>query len=152
MTEGLPEAVHATALVLGEAGVLIRGPSGAGKSRLALLLLDAAARAGRHARLVGDDRVLLSYRGDRILAAPHPAIAGLIEHRTHGLIRMTHAPRCVLRLLVELSPPDAPLPRFPEPGTSAPGSGLEALPRLRLQGPPDGLSWFVVAAALRDAS
>ncbi len=35
-------ALHATALVVGESGVLLRGPSGAGKSSLALALIRAA--------------------------------------------------------------------------------------------------------------
>lgn len=36
-----PENVHATGLVLGKTGLILRGPSGAGKSLLALELLDA---------------------------------------------------------------------------------------------------------------
>ncbi|MDB5593317.1 MAG: hypothetical protein JWM36_278 [Hyphomicrobiales bacterium] len=86
----LPVAVHACALVIGETGILIRGKSGAGKSSLVLALLDAAARRNLFARLVADDRVCLHMAGDRLLAAPHPAIAGLIEERGTGILSVPH--------------------------------------------------------------
>ncbi|MDB5649623.1 MAG: hprK, partial [Hyphomicrobiales bacterium] len=76
--EPLPAAVHASALVVGETGILVRGRSGTGKSSLVMALLDAAARRNLFARLVADDRVCLHVAGDRLLATPHPAIAGLI--------------------------------------------------------------------------
>ncbi len=38
---------HASCVVVGEAGVLIRGPSGSGKSTLAREILDLAARRRR---------------------------------------------------------------------------------------------------------
>ena len=48
--------IHATVVLVGEAGVLIRGASGSGKSALALALMSEAGRRGLFARLVGDDR------------------------------------------------------------------------------------------------
>ena len=74
-------ALHATCLVIGEAGVLLRGPSGAGKSTLARRLISTALRDGRYASLVGDDRVRLEAVAGRLVARPHPAIAGRLEVR-----------------------------------------------------------------------
>lgn len=89
--------VHATVVVAGEVGVLIEGPPGSGKSSLALALM---ARAPRLVRLVGDDRVVLAVAGGRLLARPHPRIAGLIECRGQGLLRVEHEPACVIGLVV----------------------------------------------------
>lgn len=94
-------SIHATCVVLGERGVLIRGDSGAGKSRLALALLHDAALAGRFARLVADDRVFLSLRHGRIIATGAPSTAGLIEQRGRGILRIGHEPAAVVRLVVD---------------------------------------------------
>ena len=95
--------VHASAVLAGSRAVLIRGPSGAGKSRLALALIDAV-RAGtlRFARLVGDDRVHLSPAGGRLLVRPSAALAGLIEVRGVGIVRMPYEPCAVVGLVVDL--------------------------------------------------
>ncbi len=76
--------IHANALLLGSAGVLLRGPSGAGKSGLGLELIHLAQGRGLFARLIGDDRVALVRRHGRLVARPHPAIAGAIEERGRG--------------------------------------------------------------------
>lgn len=142
--------VHATALVVGEAGVVIRGPSGAGKSRLAQLLLDEAPLCGTFARLVGDDRVLVRVAGTHVVASPHPDIAGLLERRTQPFGRLPYENGCVVRLVVDLHPPTVPLPRAPDADeATADLAGLGGLPLLRLQGPPDALSCRLVLEALR---
>lgn len=107
-----PPAIHATAVVVGETGVLLRGPSGAGKSALALALIEIGARRGLFARLVADDRVRLAAVGGRLLAAPHPAIAGRIERRGQGIEALPHLPRAVIGLVVDIA---ADAPRLPEP-------------------------------------
>jgi HPr kinase/phosphorylase len=104
---------HASAIVIGEAGVLIRGPSGAGKTQLALALIEEAGRAGRFARLVGDDRVDVSATGQRLVVRPHPAIAGHIERRGLGLAPIDHIEAASLRLVVDCL--DTEPPRLPEP-------------------------------------
>lgn len=104
--------VHATAVALGGGGVLILGPSGSGKSALALALIDSAARAGSFARLVGDDRVALSQAHGRLLARPHPLIAGRIERRGIGITGLSHEPAAVIALAVDLA---RPAPRMPQP-------------------------------------
>lgn len=63
-------------------GILITGEPGSGKSSLALALLD------RGAELVGDDGVTLELQDGRVLAAPPPNTAGLIEIRNVGLLEV----------------------------------------------------------------
>lgn len=104
--------VHGTCLVLGEAGILILGPSGAGKSRLALDILTEAARAGRFARLVADDRVRLEPRAGRLLARAVERTAGLVEARGLGLVPVPHEPAALVRLVVECGPGDPA--RYPD--------------------------------------
>lgn len=132
MTTGSPRGggtVHATALAFGEAGLLLRGPSGAGKSTLALALLGVAARAGRFARLVADDRVALAARGGRLIARAPAPIAGLVELSGAGILPAAALPAVRLSLAVDLVAA-ASIPRLPEPSTVV----LEgvALPRLLL--------------------
>jgi serine kinase of HPr protein (carbohydrate metabolism regulator) len=112
------QTVHASAVLIGARAVLIRGPSGAGKSRLALELIEAAA-AGRlrFARLVGDDRVHLQRSGGRLLVGPAPALAGLIELRGTGILRLDYEPCAVVGFVVDLAAPDAA--RLPEQRTVA---------------------------------
>lgn len=84
------------------AGVLLLGPSGAGKSDLLLRLLDIGFA------LVADDRVEIA---DGWASAP-PALAGLLEIRGLGVVRMAHQPRARLVLALELQPDP---PRLPQP-------------------------------------
>jgi len=103
-----PVTVHASAVLVGARAVLIRGPSASGKSRLALELLEAARIGSLHfARLVADDRVHLEAIGGRLLARPPEALAGLIEVRGVGLLRVTHEPRALIGLVVDLDARDA---------------------------------------------
>jgi HPr kinase/phosphorylase len=106
-------SIHANALVLGETGVLIRGPSGSGKSGLSLELIALAHMRGDFASLVADDRVLVESRNGRLLARPHPQIAGMIEARGMGVLRRPHEPGSVIHALVDLTTA-ARLARVPE--------------------------------------
>lgn len=103
--------LHASALVVGEKGVLVRGPSGAGKSRLVAALKNAAEVGGRFARLIGDDRIALDVKGGRVVAAGHPAVTGLIERRGLGLCRGAALSPAVIGHVVDLVPES---PRLPE--------------------------------------
>jgi HPr kinase/phosphorylase len=96
--------VHASAVLVGARAVLIRGPSGAGKSRFALQLIESA-RGGSllFARLVGDDRVHLQAAGGRLLVRPAEALAGLIEVRGVGILRVPYEPSAVVGLVVDLA-------------------------------------------------
>jgi HPr kinase/phosphorylase len=108
------ETIHATALVAGETGILIRGPSGAGKSNLAFALIEMAGQQGAFARLVGDDRISLEAQHGRLIARGHPATQGMIELRGQGIVGRPFEPAAVLHLAVDLVPP-ASAPRYPEP-------------------------------------
>lgn len=112
MTHPAPTpTLHASAVVVGEAGILIRGPSGSGKSTLARQLVAAAGRRGLFARLLADDRVRVAAEHGRLVARPHPLIAGKLEIRGLGIVDQAHAPAAVIRLCVECGA--APLDRLP---------------------------------------
>lgn len=96
-------------------GVLLIGPAGSGKSDLALRLL------GRGFRLVADDRVDIADG----LASPPASLAGLLEVRGLGIVRLPYAVSVRLALVVELGPAAERLP-MPEHHT-----GLD-LPLIRL--------------------
>ncbi|HUB64052.1 MAG TPA: aldolase [Methylocella sp.] len=107
--------LHASAVVIGEAGVLICGPSGAGKSSLALALIAEAQGAGFFARLVGDDRIGIACRGDRLIAHAHPLIKGKIERRGQGIFEIPFLTAAIVRLVIGLRGQEgAPPPRLPD--------------------------------------
>jgi HPr kinase/phosphorylase len=121
--------IHASAVLVGRCAVLIRGPSGSGKSLLTLELIEMA-RTGAlaFARLVADDRVLLQASHGRLLVRPPPTLAGLIEVRGLGLMRLAYEASAVVGLVVDLAAADAV--RLPEPaGRRIEINGI-ALPRL----------------------
>jgi serine kinase of HPr protein (carbohydrate metabolism regulator) len=128
MAVGSP-TIHASAVLVGTRAVLIRGPSASGKSRLALELIEAE-RIGAvlFARLVADDRVHLETAGGRLLARPAAALAGLIEVRGVGLLRVAHEPSAVVGFVVDLAAADAV--RLPEPDKRAADIDGILLPRL----------------------
>ena len=132
MPETVAPAAHACCVVLGEAGVLIRGASGSGKSSLALGLIEAARARGLFGALVADDRVRIARAHDRLVARPHPAIAGRIEIRGVGLLALEAEEACVLRLVVDLVETADRLPEAAAEHTEILGI---ALPRLRLDRP-----------------
>jgi HPr kinase/phosphorylase len=100
--------VHGTAIALDGGAVLLRGPSGAGKSDLALRLIDAGAR------LVADDQVELRRVGRQILARPPATLAGLVEIRGLGIVRVEALDEAPLVLLVDLVL-SGEIERLPEP-------------------------------------
>lgn len=102
-----PVNLHATALVAGGTGLLIRGPSGSGKSRLALALIELCHGRGRFAALIADDRVWISVHGGRLVATAPEAIAGLIEIRGYGPAALEYEKRAVIDRLVMLVDPEA---------------------------------------------
>lgn len=96
-------ARQAGCVAIGGRGLLIEGAPGTGKSSLALALID------RGATLVGDDGVLLRAQDGRLMAAPHPHIAGKLEVRNVGIVDMPVSAAVPVSLLVRL---DADAPRF----------------------------------------
>lgn len=100
--------LHGSAVACRGRAVLILGKSGAGKSGLTLRLI----RMG--AGLVADDQVLLERRGRGLIAKGPEALAGLVESRGGGLLRMAHVPEAVVTLVVDLD--FAPAARMPQRG------------------------------------
>ena len=144
------DSIHASAVVIGEAGILIRGRSGRGKSGLALALLDLAAERGLFGRLIGDDRVLLRACGDRILLSGAPKGLSLIERRGFGLERLAFEPTAVARFLVDLLDEGEKAARMPEASEETATIGAVRLPRLVFDGSSRALERArIVLAALR---
>ena len=110
----VPTSIHATALAIGEAGIVVRGPSGSGKSALALALLALAGDRKLFAGLIGDDRVSIFSMNGRILARGAPSIRGLIERRGYGIVEAPTEPCVIVRLLVDLLPLRQPSARLPD--------------------------------------
>jgi serine kinase of HPr protein (carbohydrate metabolism regulator) len=94
--------VHATGIVLGEAGVMLRGPSGAGKSLLALLLIEQWRARGVSALLVADDRLELERQGGAIVMHAPELERGKIELRGRGIVSRPFVARATIALVVDL--------------------------------------------------
>ena len=87
-------------MAVGPRAVLLRGASGSGKSDLALRLIDAGAR------LVADDQSELRREGDAIIVRAPSAIAGLIEVRGIGVVRVDTLAEAPLALIADLAAPE----------------------------------------------
>lgn len=99
-----PHYIHATAVLIGEAGLLIRGVSRSGKSSLALALLEEAARHGSPGKLIGDDRISIERQGDLCILRGHPAILGQIEKRGEGILSVPWETSGIARCVIDLEP------------------------------------------------
>jgi serine kinase of HPr protein (carbohydrate metabolism regulator) len=132
----LPGTVHASAVLVGERGVLIRGASGSGKSSLVLAMIDADPE--RNA-LIADDRVVLAAAHGRLLAEAAPGLEGLVELRGQGILHMPHVSPAVIDLVVDLAP-DADCPRLPDEADARTILAGITLPRLLLPVGADGKS------------
>ena len=113
--------LHASCVAFGETAILLRGPSGSGKSDLALRLIE------RGAQLVADDRVDLRRDAARLRAGPPENLAGLLEIRGVGIVRLPHRAGIAVGLLVDLVAP-AVVERLPSPATET----ILAIPVRRL--------------------
>ncbi|MEM8787998.1 MAG: serine kinase [Pseudomonadota bacterium] len=98
MNSSLPsvQRVHASCVAVEGRGALITGRSGAGKSQLAMKMI------GLGAELIADDQVELHFDPDRIALRPPVALAGLIEVRGMGIVRLAHAMSAELVLVVDM--------------------------------------------------
>jgi hypothetical protein len=98
--------IHATAVAFQGQGILLLGPSGSGKSDLALRLIDEGAL------LISDDQVDVRQQDGMAIASPPPSIAGLIEARGLGLMRLPYLSQAPLFLAIDLAQ-DMPIERLP---------------------------------------
>ncbi|MCC0030211.1 MAG: HPr kinase/phosphorylase [Brucellaceae bacterium] len=161
MTAAPSENIHATALVCGDTGLLLRGPSGSGKSALALRLIGHMRRAGQFAALVADDRVLLRADGGRLVASAPEPIRGLAELRGYGIVSVPTVSQAVIDIVADLDGGA----RMPDPATvdlagatcrllRLPSGDVEAAMRissLRWGSLPSGTPQFETGAAVRQS-
>lgn len=100
------ELMHATAVLVGDRGILITGSSGSGKSSIARALIDRAAAKGVFAVLVSDDQCRLRSVSGRLLCAAPASLRGGVEVRGSGLHTVDHEPAAIIHLVAELVEPD----------------------------------------------
>jgi HPr kinase/phosphorylase len=120
--------VHATAVTLldatkpfggpTEGAVLLLGESGAGKSDVALRLIAAGAK------LISDDQTVLFVERGRVWADAPSHLAGGMEIRGVGIVRVEKAPAASVVLAVRLS--EGTVPRMPEADFYALPTSLQA--------------------------
>ena len=114
----MSQTVHATTISLNGLGVLLRGAPGSGKSSLALQLIEAQGSGLGQENLLGmlvsDDQTILTLKDGLLLASPPDSIAGLLELRGVGLVKVSFAQIVTLRLVVDLKPA-VQIERMPEP-------------------------------------
>jgi len=105
--------IHATALVVGDRGLVILGPSGSGKTTLAAALVARFSQDGIFSRLVGDDQLFAEARGGRLVLRVPAAIAGLAEVPGLGPRPVGFEPAAVIDMAIRLVQPNE-VPRFQE--------------------------------------
>lgn len=136
MAEVVSYFQHATAVAIGNHGVLLLGKPGSGKSSLALQLIDSPGLGigdeMLRARLVADDQVRITRQGDGLVATAPAALKGKLEVRGVGILTLpVVAEEVQLSLAVVLATPVA-TERLPEPGMmeflglGIPAIGLDA--------------------------
>jgi hypothetical protein len=120
--------IHASCVAIGRAGVLLLGRSGAGKSSMALCLIEGGAR------LVADDRVLLSARDGALHARAPDSIFGLLEIRSVGIVAFPARKQVKIALAVRLDGEGARLPPARHFRPPPPLVLREPVPLIRLDG------------------
>ena len=124
---------HASAVMIGGHGVLIRGESGSGKSSLADVLIDQARLRGLDAALVGDDRVAFKVERGHLVASGHPQIAGKLERRGAGIFDVPFVSDVIVRLVIDLQSENPE--RLPSPESRETQIESVSVPRLVLKSP-----------------
>jgi hypothetical protein len=118
--------VHASCVAIAGRGVLLTGKSGSGKSDLALRLIDGGAR------LVADDRTLLSVAKGRLRARAPASIKGLLEIRGLGIVAFAPRAGVEIALVVRLGREGARLPAARIYHLPAPLKGAKPVPVIAL--------------------
>lgn len=130
------DRVHATAIAVGDRGVLIRGPSGAGKSDLALrcLAYGPSALLPEPVTLVADDQVILksdwSQSAPRLNATAPQTLRGKIEVRGVGILEVAVRDAVDIVLVADIAREGA-IERYPDPWPTVVLCGLQ-VPLIRL--------------------
>lgn len=123
MSTGEAIVHQASAVSIDGRALLIEGPPGSGKSSLALALID------RGAGLIGDDAVTLARAGGQLIASAPPNIAGMLEVRGIGLMRLPLAAPAPVGLILVLGGPQPE--RLPETPLACRTIAGVAVPELR---------------------
>jgi serine kinase of HPr protein (carbohydrate metabolism regulator) len=110
--------IHATAIALGAFGVLIEGPSGSGKTSLALAAIEHMRGKGLFAALVADDQCLIETANNRVIASCPLPLTGLVEMRSHGIVKHPNITSSVIDIVVRLVEHNQ-IERMPEAETTA---------------------------------
>ncbi len=97
INQATQKTIHATAVAIGDHGVIIQGPSGSGKSDLALRIVD------RGALLISDDQVIAKKDNDSIRLHAPTNIAGKMELYSLGIYEVPHVSDIELVMTVQLS-------------------------------------------------
>lgn len=128
----MPELIHASAISVAGRAVLIRGPSGSGKSDLALrcLAVSTPPFASEPPQLVADDRVLAEATEGAVQLTSPASIAGLIEVRGLGIVRVGSVAHSRLALVADLALPGG-VERLPDPPLLVQVCGIE-FPAVRI--------------------
>ncbi len=114
-------------------GALLIGPSGSGKTETALMLMDGGSM------LVADDRVELFMESGVMWGEAPEIIAGMIELRGIGIVRVPYEPRARISAIFDLTPGQE-IERVPDPEWYQPPEAFRAhgralgLPLYRLDG------------------
>lgn len=130
------DRIHATAIAVGDRGVLIRGPSGAGKSDLALRCLASGPSTLLRdpVKLIADDQVILkndrSRASPRLIATAPSTLRGKLEVRGVGILEVAVQDEAEIVLVADLVR-DGPVERYPDPWPKVVVSGVE-VPLIRL--------------------
>ena len=90
------DIVHATCVAFSKRGILILGPSGSGKSALGLALMALGAK------LVADDRTILTNTAGTLIAECPATLRGLIEARGLGIIHAKPQTSTKITVVVDL--------------------------------------------------
>lgn len=101
------DILHASTVAAGGRAIVILGASGSGKSSLALTLM------AHGARLVADDRTVLTPRDGTLFASAPATIAGRIEARGLGILHADALSSAPVALAVDLDSTETA--RLPEP-------------------------------------
>ena len=129
--------LHASTIAAGDRAALIRGASGTGKSDLALRCISKAPTPllPQQARLVSDDQTIIERSNGQLLASAPEQIAGLLEVRGIGILRVNDAVapgKTPLALVVDLDEQAEKPERLPDPWPTVAILGVE-VPLLRLR-------------------
>lgn len=110
MTLPDPQILHASCVAVADRAVLITGAGGSGKSTTALQLI------GLGGLLVADDQVQVTTLDGILWGTPPRPLAGLIEARGIGLIRLNYQAQARIVLMADLDREGAgaDVPRLPQ--------------------------------------